>query len=409
MPVTPALQPTDEAQPIEPRPVPVIAEDIEQASEKVTEFITPIAEVISTADHQQTNTSVVEPPVVEVANEISPIEPELEIEAVNSSITEEPEQQSDPLSDVTHSRNMLRSHRLKRNESKKSLATTDLQINEPVVAADVKNNTENVQAESALKKTEPEKVAQEANNSNFDSTSNDRTQDLSALEAKLDEPHVNDHNDNNMNSYMENYSQHEMDNQANQYAEAEFEPYIPFEELQTNAPVSVEPIIPEVIRDNALPAQGSLGEHAFFSDQPFEAVELDRAGYVEDKLTDPWSLAIKEMGVKGLVKLLAKNCVMSKIEKQIVLTLKPDQQHLLNNSGLCEELQLQLKNYYGTQFSMYIEVGDVEGKLTAFESEMALYEQYLDNAKRAIVEDENIKALVTNCGAKVYENSVIPL
>jgi DNA polymerase-3 subunit gamma/tau len=70
---------------------------------------------------------------------------------------------------------------------------------------------------------------------------------------------------------------------------------------------------------------------------------------------------------------------------------------------------VQLKNYYGTNFNMYIELGNVAGELTAFESEMALYEQYLDNAKRAIVEDENIKALVSNCGAKVYENSVIPL
>jgi DNA polymerase-3 subunit gamma/tau len=152
-----------------------------------------------------------------------------------------------------------------------------------------------------------------------------------------------------------------------------------------------------------------VGKHAYFSDLHFEVAEIDKAKYVEDKLTDSWSLAIQKMQLRGLVKLLAKNSVMKQVNDQIILTLKAEQQHLLNNSSLCEELQTQLKHFYGTQFNMYIEVGNVQGKLTAFESEMVLYEQYLNNAKHAIVDDENIKKLVANCGAKIYENSVIPL
>ena len=96
-------------------------------------------------------------------------------------------------------------------------------------------------------------------------------------------------------------------------------------------------------------------------------------------------------------------------DKQIVLTLKPEQQHLLNNQQLCSQLEEQLKAYYGAQMSVYIEVGNVSGKLTALESELAIYQSYLDRAKAAIKEDDNILTFVSEYGAKIYENSIIPL
>jgi len=148
---------------------------------------------------------------------------------------------------------------------------------------------------------------------------------------------------------------------------------------------------------------------AVFSDQPFEPVEIDIASYVADKLTDSWSLSIQKMQLVGLVKLLAKNSVMKQVNEQIVLTLKPTQQHLLNNSSLCEQLQVKLKEYCGQQVNMFIEIGEVEGELTPVESELAIFQHYLDNAKNAVVKDKNIQFLQSEYGAKIYENSIIPL
>jgi DNA polymerase-3 subunit gamma/tau len=295
------------------------------------------------------------------------------------------------VSDITNSRNMLRSHRLKRNETKKLQATTEPQINQPVVAA-LPNDTQGGAKNIAKPLPEERKIPLQTK----------------PIEADIETPFIatQGHATDTLPP-IEDYQHSEL--MGNEYDGADYDPYSAPQDYLAMQPQPIEevtnvsPIVQPVSNENP------VGQHPFFSTEPFQAVEIDTAKYVEDKLTDPWSLAIQQMKVAGLVKLLAKNSVMKKVDNQIILTLKAEQQHLLNNSGLCEELQLQLKNYYGAQYSMYIEVGNVEGQLTAFESEMALYEQYLDNAKRAIVEDENIKALVANCGAKVYENSVIPL
>jgi len=99
---------------------------------------------------------------------------------------------------------------------------------------------------------------------------------------------------------------------------------------------------------------------------------------------------------------------MQQVDQQIILTLK-EQQHLLNDSNICEQLQDKLKAYYGEQISMYIEAGEVEGPLTPLEAEHHLYQQYLDNAKKIIKQDKNIRKWIDEYGAKVYENSIIPL
>ncbi|PKG37597.1 DNA polymerase III subunit gamma/tau [Psychromonas sp. Urea-02u-13] len=308
---------------------------------------------------------------------------------------------SEPVLESSNSRNMLRSHRLKRNETKKSQATTDHVISTPVVAALPK--VDNIIPDVAAKKTDlPITPVIQTDNV----TSAPNRQNFSPELPPIEQYQESEQADNRFDS--------QFDSPYDQFENNSYDPYSPPEEMQSvNTQVAALPSVSNNVQapviDNSALNTGIVTKHASFSDQHFEAVEIDKAKYVEDKLTDSWSLAIQTMQVRGLVKLLAKNSVMKKVDDQIVLTLKAEHQHLLNNSGLCEELQMQLKSFYGAQYNMYIEVGNVEGQLTAFESEMALYEQYLNNAKHAIVDDENIKALVANCGAKVYENSVIPL
>jgi DNA polymerase III subunit gamma/tau len=382
----PAQIVTREAEIIEPShvTVPVQEEIIKiDVPEVLPRQDDPITSSLTEALPTQVNTSQ-----TVVINATIPI-----VEALTVQEKPEPVLPQESIREVTSSRNMLRSHRLKRNETKKSLATTDHVMSEPVVAA--VPSIDNINNEAPAKKIEvPTTLSKNIENQPSGQSQTYIAPDLPPIEHYQ----ASEFADSQFNDQFKDDSAYEF--------------HLPAEEIQqVNSQVS-EPStaaynLPDT--DNIAFNESALDKHACFSDQHFEAVEIDKAKYVEDKLTDLWSLAIQKMQLHGLVKLLAKNSVMKQVDNQIVLTLKAEQQHLLNNSGLCEELQKQLKLFYGDHFNMYIEVGNVQGQFTAFEAEMVLYEQYLNNAKYAIVEDENIKALVDNCGAKVYENSVIPL
>ena len=255
---------------------------------------------------------------------------------------------------VSDSRNMLRSHRLKREEQKKSIATPD-----------------NEKIKTAVAELAPQKEVIETT---------PMAEMISPAATMMPEPDLPP-----LDCYF----------QESQIEEGYSENIIKDEQP---APVPFE-------RKDEQKEDIS----AVFSDQPFEPVEIDIASYVADKLTDSWSLSIQKMQLVGLVKLLAKNSVMKQVNEQIVLTLKPTQQHLLNNSSLCEQLQVKLKEYCGQQVNMFIEIGEVEGELTPVESELAIFQHYLDNAKNAVVKDKNIQFLQSEYGAKIYENSIIPL
>ncbi|WP_413702337.1 DNA polymerase III subunit gamma/tau C-terminal domain-containing protein [Psychromonas sp. KJ10-10] len=381
-------------------------------------------------------------------------------------ITKEVPLQVDPQQSVkqlTSSRNMLRSHRLKRNEIKSYRRQRGLILAKMSLLSQTRPENEKNSSDNSIKEQQtfasdvvvesiPNVQAPIKQTHQEASTFNPQQEALSSQSEEkftnqlVEQPEKQPDDQANYSfedSYMDQFS----DSYQDAYSGNDYDPYIPPEEMQSvvaqpqerseQAPTQdklskvvepeiltkpltesiLEPIIePPLPEPKAITAKSPvelndtpLGKHPFFSAQEVESVDIDKAKYVEDKLTDPWSLAIQQMQIQGFAKLLAKHSVMKKTHDQIILTLKASQQHLLSDGKLCEELQAQLKNHFGAQYNMYIEVGNVEGQLTPFESEEALYEQYLINAKHAIIEDENIKALVNNCGAKVYENSVIPL
>jgi DNA polymerase-3 subunit gamma/tau len=150
-------------------------------------------------------------------------------------------------------------------------------------------------------------------------------------------------------------------------------------------------------------------EIVLFKDDNFPRPELDIPAYVDNKMTDPWFLAIKAMQLSGFEKLLAKNCVMQQDANTITLTLHESQGHLLNNQTLCDGLKNILRDYYGKQYSISISVGEVEGCYTPLALEKIVYQQYLANAKASIKSDAIVQTFVSDYAAKVYENSVIPL
>lgn len=318
--------------------------------------------------------------------------------AADISVTEpaDPGVQMDSIKEVTHSRNMLRSHRLKREEAKKSQAATVNKITEqiaaPQTAPAVPENIrfdDQIEAQSVISSTDESSVTGEENS-------------VEMLAEQQFLPH----------SYGEALPP------ADSYWQDNYLPCDDFDSSLADNRFEADPgaVAPRfiaaqesgAIADN-LTVLSEINGADFFIQDPLELPVIDIAKYVEDKLTDPWSQLIVQMQLVGLVKLLAKNSVMKHLDQQIILTLKAESQHLLNNSGLCEQLQAKLKAHYGDQISMYIETGDVQGQLTPLECEKQLFQHYLDKAKIAIIEDKNIQVLLRDYGAKIYENSIIPL
>jgi len=376
---------------------PQVIEKPQEIVQQVAQKALPVQSASPTVQPLQKSPVPVAPPQTETPQELQ-----------QQHLPEESGEKIAPAAELGNSRNMLRSHRLKREAAKKNQATTTEQA-APVVASRAENK-ENLKAELSADKPQRSEIAEEMN---------------SAIDSQ---PGVNlniANADNNSATPENDFSDQEMI-PLESYQQDQFAPDSDYQEQpendfsQTMHADTVESSGPENVQQNknnekksAVEAQidksGTLLSDNIFVNEDIERAEIDPSKYVEDKLTDPWALAIQTMQLVGLVKLLAKNCVMKIDGQKIVLTLKPEQQHLLNNHQLCTQLETKLKGHFGAQMSMYVEVGHVTGKLTAYESELAIYQTYLNNAKTAIKEDQNILTFVSEYGAKVYENSIIPL
>ncbi|HEY7866373.1 MAG TPA: DNA polymerase III subunit gamma/tau [Psychromonas sp.] len=311
-----------------------------------------------------------------------------------------------PVTEVS-SRNMLRSHRLKREAAKKDQATTIDQT--ASVVAPRAENKENLKAELPADKHQSAGIAE---------TMNSETDRQPAVISIADADNISATPESDFVEQemipIESYQQDHFtpDSDYQEQPEDYFSQTMGADIGEGSGPVNASQNKPDEKEATAaapIDKSATLLSDNIFIDEDIERTEIDPSKYVEDKLTDPWALAIQKMHLVGLVKLLAKNSVMKIVEQQIVLTLKPEQQHLLNNHQLCTQLETELKGHFGAQKSMYIEVGHVTGKLTAFESELVIYETYLNNAKTAIQNDQNILTFVSEYGAKVYQNSIIPL
>ncbi len=265
---------------------------------------------------------------------------------------------------LTHSRNMLRSHRLKRSKSKKPLATTSTKDDTVVVASVEKEKMKSVRIPNInhvdMPPVEHKNMRVELENRHFAEVDMPGQQLSSSLDVALQEAWQVDEQDKH--------------------------------DLSTCALIQDDFVAP-----------------SYFIDDEKETIQIDGAQYVQNKLTDPWSLLIQTMQLVGLVKLLAKNCVFKQVDNQVILTLCRQQQHLLNNTQLCEQLQKSLKAQLGQKTTMYIEIGEVPGKLSAFELESNIFQKCVEDAKQAICDDVNIQNFVDDYDAKIYANSIIPL
>ena len=342
----------------------------------------------------------------------------------------------------TNSRNMLRSHRLKREALKKNDATTDkkLPAGEQSVAEPIK--TVEKKPESPLSNELPNNVIhkdlEEVKTAPTSVAHNEELPPLSSYDApayspeyadsELDTPPGNYFNPAENQGYVEsdnrfkNTALEEAELESHNVERASLDRVVP-----QNSPViesdsahssnsselaEHEVNTAEIIPHHDISAITSLSDSSVqvtFADGNVVDNHIDIATYVDDKVTNSWFLTIKSMQLAGLEKLLAKNTVMQKNTDSILLTVHESQQHLLNNHALCESLKNKLGEYFGKEYSVVIKPGKVEGKHTPMELESIVYQEYLDKAKLSIKNDPIVQTFVQDYNAKVYENSVVPL
>ena len=457
----------------------------------------PAQQSVQAVEHTQQEVAQQQPAVEQF---VTPVQPVTESLPLTAEAIVEPIAQQQPGSvqtepnasttsnynvvDSSSSRNMLRSHRLKREALKKTEAATEQQtpkvqdrfvapaIKSPqpsTVEATVNKAVEaplNLGASSKNIAAQPEKVPfakpsveksnneqelpplssyqQQPSQSAYDSFDGDSFEDNSFENGNLQDNSVEGHyqdgdydrgvydnsdhtnndrftnsniekelEDRNANNYLDNSvansNNHDTDNVTPKPVNTDA---MTAQAAVVQSPIIQTAVVKEPVNDDISglnQSQDKGTDVMLVNDPSLQSTEIDIPAYVENKMTDPWFLAIKAMQLVGFEKLLAKSCVMQKEADSIALTLHQSQQHLLNNQSLCEDLKARLREHYGQQYTITIEAGEVAGNHTPMELEMVVYQQYLDNAKTSIKNDAIVQTFVRDYAAKVYENSVVPL
>jgi DNA polymerase-3 subunit gamma/tau len=135
---------------------------------------------------------------------------------------------------------------------------------------------------------------------------------------------------------------------------------------------------------------------------------MDKMAASSHQSADVWSDMITSMGIKGLTKELANNCVLKAIDDKVcTLVLEPGLNHLIS-SRAHENLQKALQSYRGTQLKLVVmsekPTNDTPAALVTKERE-----ERQQAAIDAIHSDENIRALIEDFGARVMPGTIEPI
>ncbi len=136
---------------------------------------------------------------------------------------------------------------------------------------------------------------------------------------------------------------------------------------------------------------------------------------IEDSETVPlkknsdnnWQNMIEEMGLKGLTKELAGNCVIkSQSETKIELALTPTQEHLLNASQQ-GRIEQALKDKYGADLVLSIVLEDSENETPA-ETNARMQRERQKEAVNSVNSDPVVQSLMDTFNGTIDQDSIQP-
>jgi len=123
---------------------------------------------------------------------------------------------------------------------------------------------------------------------------------------------------------------------------------------------------------------------------------------------DPWAELIARTGVGGRLRQLAINSVMSQQGDKVLLTLKPEQRHLISDRARADLAEI-IGPELGQPVQVEVTLGNVPGQETPLEIEHRLYLGVREQVTRDLEQDPNVQFLQQRFGAVLHHDSIEPL
>ncbi|OEC41393.1 DNA polymerase III subunit gamma/tau [Aeromonas sp. DNP9] len=123
---------------------------------------------------------------------------------------------------------------------------------------------------------------------------------------------------------------------------------------------------------------------------------------------DPWAELIAHTQVGGRLRQLAINSVMTREGDKVLLTLKPEQRHLVSDKARADLAEI-ISPALGQPVQVEVILGVVPDQETPLEIEHRLYLGVREQVSRDLEQDPNVQFLVQRFGAVLHHESIEPL
>ncbi|GAB5994668.1 DNA polymerase III subunit gamma/tau [Aeromonas enteropelogenes] len=123
---------------------------------------------------------------------------------------------------------------------------------------------------------------------------------------------------------------------------------------------------------------------------------------------DPWAELIAHTQVGGRLRQLAINSVMTREGDRVLLTLKPEQRHLVSDKARADLAEI-IGPALGQPVQVEVTLGVVPEQETPLEIEHRLYLGVREQVTRDLEQDPNIQFLIQRFGAELHKESIEPL
>jgi DNA polymerase-3 subunit gamma/tau len=123
---------------------------------------------------------------------------------------------------------------------------------------------------------------------------------------------------------------------------------------------------------------------------------------------DPWAELIAHTQVGGRLRQLAINSVMTREGDKVLLTLKPEQRHLVSDRARADLAEI-IGPALGQPVQVEVTLGVVPDQETPLEIEHRLYLGVREQVTRDLEQDPNVQFLVQRFGAVLHHESIEPL
>jgi DNA polymerase III subunit gamma/tau len=141
--------------------------------------------------------------------------------------------------------------------------------------------------------------------------------------------------------------------------------------------------------------------------QPEPVVEAVSKELPKKKMDNNWLNTIEEIGLKGLTKELAGNCVIkSQTETKLELALTPSQEHLLNKSQQ-DRIEQAIKTKFGEDISLEIILESSDNETPA-EANARMGRERQKAAKNSVNSDPAVQSLMDTFNGTIDQDSIQP-